>query len=128
VWNRIQWLLCGLIVCGAVLLLSACPQDDTAGHASDAASAQVYADNCALCHGQDREGAPGMAPALTAIKQHWASAEEMEKYLAAPQEYAAADSRLKENLGKYSMRMPNFPRIDDAQRLALAKWLLANSE
>jgi len=65
-----------------------------------------------------------MAPPLKGISNHWPSVEEMAKYLANPQGYANADARLKHAGDGYSLKMPAIP-MTDAERLALAKWVLA---
>jgi mono/diheme cytochrome c family protein len=84
----------------------------------------LYNKNCAICHGKDMEGRPGMAPDLNHAKGPWKSAEELVKYLQDPQGYADKDPRLSAQRDKYSLRMPAIPTMTDEERLAMAKWLI----
>jgi mono/diheme cytochrome c family protein len=127
-----QW----LVLPALAAVLCACPQTKPAedSTASAAGSGGVidtqtieaqYNKNCSICHGAALEGRPGMAPALTAAKANWKSEAELTKYLADPQGYADKDARLGAQRDKYSMRMPAIPTMTDADRLAMARWILA---
>ena len=127
--NRSQWFsFAALCTVGACLL--GCPHGQPGAQqgaqqsaTNDAATEQLYDTNCSVCHGKALEGRPTFAPALTDLKSNWKSSDELAKYLADPQGYAAADPRLKSQHDNYSMRMPALPFTDE-QRKALALWLL----
>ena len=122
-----QWFIVLVLIALATLLVS-CPNDggnEVAGVApSNKVVEDMYNKNCAICHGASLEGRPTMAPALVGSANHWPSAEELAKYLANPQDYANADTRLRHAHDTYSLRMPAIPTMSDADRLAMAKWVL----
>jgi mono/diheme cytochrome c family protein len=116
----VQW----LAVLGLLLAALGCNKQGGGGAGGVAQGAAVYASsNCATCHGDQREGKPRLGPALTGLSQHWASADELAKYIADPRNYALGDQRLREQMTKFAMKMPAVPMTDE-QRLALAQWLL----
>jgi hypothetical protein len=92
----------------------------TSGAAADA-GLQAYKDaGCIKCHGEDGSGG-SMAPALKSLSLYWTEGQ-LQSYLADPPGFAAKDTRLAEQSGKYQMMMPAVP---DAQlRQTLAAWLI----
>jgi mono/diheme cytochrome c family protein len=114
-----QWLICILLLC---MVFTACKNSGGA----NSKGAQLYASNiCANCHGASLQGLPTLGPDLTEVKKHWKSAAELSKYFEDPQAYALGDQRLREGLSKYTMKMPSFANLSEADRLELAKWLLS---
>ena len=132
-----QWMILLLLTAAA---LTACPKDNgstdsttppevtatssSANMADPHAIEQVYSKNCAMCHGKDMEGRPGMAPELMHSRALWKTPEEMVKYLQDPQAYTDKDPRLSAQRDKFSLKMPAIPTMTDEERLAIAKWLI----
>ncbi len=67
--------------------------------------AQVYQNQCAMCHGQDRAGAPPAFPSLVGVLGRLSM------------------QQVTDNIKKGNGRMPSFPNIDDAQLTALIEFL-----
>ena len=67
--------------------------------------AQVYQNQCAMCHGPDRAGAPPAFPSLVGVLGRLSM------------------QQVTDNIKKGNGRMPSFPNIDDAQLTALIEFL-----
>lgn len=108
--------------------LTACTEQAEVAGASGAESAtsspeKLYrSKNCVSCHGHDLRGTM-LAPALRGLAAHW-NAEELAQFLREPKAWLEKDARLAEVARTYRSPMP--PTFGtDAERLALAQWLLA---
>lgn len=90
-----------------------------------ASGAEIYRlQNCANCHGEEREGTR-RGPPLAGLRSNW-SAERLAEYLADPPAMVANDARLAlfdEQFG--SSDMGRYDNLDMEQRTRLAAWLLA---
>jgi len=109
---------------GALLLAAALPllaPRASAGSAPDGA-ALWRANECATCHGEKREGTEN-APPLRELKRHW-DVERLARYLADPPALIAQDERLTRLAERYELDMPDFSLLPQAERRALADWLL----
>jgi cytochrome c551/c552 len=111
-----------------ILPLAACsdsarpsPEPQAASQPPDGA-ALYRSKNCLTCHGADRAGTL-LAPSLLDISAHWA-AEDLASFLREPKPWLAKNERLAAAAASYRSPMP--PTFGtDAERLALAQWLLA---
>ncbi len=108
--------------------LSACSEAAPAPAPSDAnplpldGAALYRSKNCLTCHGKDRSGTM-LAPSLHGLAAHW-SAEDLASFLREPKPWLAKNERLATTAANYRSPMP--PTFGtDAERLALAQWLLA---
>ena len=90
-----------------------------------ASGAEIYRlQNCANCHGEEREGTR-RGPPLAGLDEHW-TAERLAEYLSDPGATIAGDARLRamdEDFG--SSNMGRYDNLDPEQRRTLAAWLLA---
>jgi cytochrome c5 len=75
------------------------------GDTNDLLGAQSYADHCAICHGDQREGIPPSFPALVGVGNRMSRAQVLELI----------------HTGKG--RMPGFPRLQDPELAALLQYL-----
>jgi len=73
------------------------------------AGAQIYRDQCAVCHGLDRAGAPPTFPSLVGAEKRLTTQKVIEA--------------IKQGTG----RMPSFPNIDDPGLVALLEYLRTDS-
>ncbi|MDQ3022782.1 MAG: cytochrome c [bacterium] len=116
----LQWLGVSIVALIVAIASLGCDKPATSGNSGE----QLFAANrCATCHGDALDGKLNLGPALGGLKANWKSADELSKYLANPAEYALGDQRLREQMSKYSMKMPAMSMTDE-ERDALAKWLL----
>jgi glucose dehydrogenase len=69
------------------------------------AGAQVYQNQCAMCHGLDRAGAPPSFPSLVGVLNRLTA------------------QQVTDNVRKGNGRMPSFPNIDEARLAALIEFL-----
>jgi glucose dehydrogenase len=76
------------------------PREKTAGM-----GVQVYNDQCAMCHGMDRAGAPPTFPSLIDIDKR------------------LTEQKIADAIHKGTERMPSFPNIDDEHLVALLDYL-----
>jgi len=112
-----------------VLALCACsgeaqPQKSGGGAASEPTTPEkLYrSKNCITCHGKDLDGTM-LAPPLRGLAAHW-KPEDLAEFLKEPKVWLEKDGRLAESARSYRSPMP--PTFGtDAERLALAQWLLA---
>ena len=90
-----------------------------------AAGDEIYRlQNCANCHGDEREGTR-RGPPLGGLDAHW-SVELLAEYLADPPAMVKADARLGALDEQYgSSDMGRYDNLDLALRTTLAAWLLA---
>ncbi|MBM3990969.1 MAG: cytochrome c [Planctomycetes bacterium] len=78
--------------------------------------------NCITCHGRDFDGTM-QAPPLRGLAAHW-NATDLAAFLKEPKPWLAKEPRLAEAARMFRTPMP--PTFGtDAERLALAQWLLA---
>ncbi len=93
-----------------------------------ASGAEIYRlQNCANCHGEEREGTR-RGPPLAGLSANW-SAERLAEYLADPPAMVANDARLAAYDEQYgSSDMGRYDNLDLALRSTLAAWLLAEGE
>lgn len=110
-------------------LLTACsdskaPDSGASGvPAAHAAGQQLFAaKGCTLCHGAEGLGSM-MGPALKDLKTHWDRAR-LAAFLADPNSFLKDDARLAQQAAKYPQPMAALPNTGEAERLALADWLL----
>jgi hypothetical protein len=64
-----------------------------------------------------------MGPALKDLKTHWERAQ-LAAFLADPNSFLKDDPRLAQQAAKYPQPMAALPNTGEAERLALADWLL----
>jgi mono/diheme cytochrome c family protein len=93
-----------------------------------ASGAEIYRlQNCANCHGEEREGTR-RGPPLAGLRSYW-DAERLAEYLVDPPAVVARDKRLAAYDEQYgSSDMGRYDNLDLAQRSTLAAWLLAEGE
>jgi mono/diheme cytochrome c family protein len=110
----------------AIIACSDAPQGET--DASDSKSGapapeKLYrSKNCITCHGQDLGGTM-LAPSIRGLGVHW-KPDDLAAFLKEPKAWLEKDARLAETARAYRSPMP--PTFGtDAERLALAQWLLA---
>jgi len=84
---------------------------------------QLFQANCAQCHMGDGAGS-ALAPPLHGKKSNW-SRDTLVAYLKDPVGYAARDPRLKAQGGKYSLPMPTYKMLPQADLEKLADQVLA---
>ena len=121
-------------VAGALLLVGVgCTGEDAPSSPVEAApvrasGAQLYANqNCALCHGKNREGA-SLGPALEPGDGYW-TVETLSSYLEDPRAYAAAHPEFADRRQEtFRGVMPGYPRLAAEERERLARWLLGLDE
>ncbi|MBI1380750.1 MAG: c-type cytochrome [Planctomycetaceae bacterium] len=77
---------------------------------------------CVGCHGPKLEGGV-LGPVLTGLSAHW-NREDLARFFADPESFVASVPRIAEQKAKYSMPMPPAAGLSEAERLALADWLL----
>lgn len=109
-------LLCaGLFACGG----ESAPESSS----SAATPEQLFSSQqCAMCHGPQGQGMPGMGPDLRSIDEHW-TVDSLVDYLGDPKGYAEKDERLAAGLGKYRMPMP-LSNLPAERRRVLAEYVL----
>lgn len=93
-----------------------------------ASGAEIYRlQNCANCHGEEREGTR-RGPPLAGLRANW-NAERLAEYLVDPPAMVARDARLVAYDEQYgSSDMGRYDNLDLGQRSTLAAWLLAEGE
>lgn len=99
--NRLAWCSSAIVGCGLALgcvSVLVAQQVPTAG-------AQSYAKNCAICHGDEREGILPGFPALVGIKRQM------------------SDDKLTSIIHDGKGRMPGFPQMQAAELAALQQYL-----
>ena len=79
--------------------------------------------NCANCHGKDREG-KSLGPALEGLAANW-DEEGLARFFADPKPFLAEDARLEGLRKAYPAAMSKYDNLDLEQRTTLARWLLA---
>jgi len=104
----------------ATTLAVPAPPSDAAPVAD--ASALYRQAGCVACHGSKGEGTM-LGPVLSGLSAHW-NREDLARFFADPDSFVASVPRIAEQKSKYSMAMPPAPSLSDADRLALADWLL----
>ena len=112
-----------------LLALTACskaPQGEVDASSSESGSPapeKLYrSKNCITCHGKDLDGTM-LAPPIRGLGQHW-NPDDLAAFLKEPKAWLEKDARLAETARTYRSPMP--PTFGtDAERLALAQWLLA---
>jgi mono/diheme cytochrome c family protein len=79
---------------------------------------------CAMCHGDNREGAEG-GPPLRGLDAHW-TVETLAEYISDPSVFVDEDPRLQKVSESYpDSEMPAFDVFPAEERRALAAYLLA---
>ena len=106
----------------AALLLAACSGEAQDSTPPDGA-ALFKAQNCIMCHAPDGSGT-NLGPTLHGKKGFW-TREKLATYIAKPAATIAGDERLRQQAAQYSLPMVDFPYLTQAQRLALADFVLA---
>jgi mono/diheme cytochrome c family protein len=92
--------------------------------AAEAAATTLYSDNdCGLCHGDDRNGTD-MGPKLKDLEPFW-TVDRLVIYLEDPLAFQEAEPEFLERRQQFEMEMPPFDHLPEADRRALATWLLA---
>lgn len=78
-----------------------------AGGGAGGSGAQIYSQNCAVCHGADRAGQPGSIPPLTGIADH------------------LTRDQIQTTIHDGRGRMPSFQQLSDVELNALITYLMA---
>ena len=87
--------------------------------------AAVYAENCAVCHQADGQGAAGVAPSLAGTLARYAGSDDGRRYLAQILVSGMAGP-IQTDAGSFRGLMPSFRgRLDDAQIAAVMSHVLA---
>lgn len=86
------------------------------------ATAIYMSAGCAACHGPKGEGAM-LGPTLSGLSAHW-NREDLARFFADPESFVATVPRIAEQKSKYAMPMPPAAGLSEADRQALADWLL----
>lgn len=105
-----------------VLLVQGCdskpPDPTTPGGAQ-----KLFVAQCSQCHLAEGQGSP-LGPSLHGKKDAW-TREKLVAYLKDPPGFAARDPRLSTQGKRYSLAMPTFKMLSDAELGALADHVLA---
>lgn len=102
------------------LSLAACSADSGAPRTGE----QLYQDqNCVQCHGPTGQGT-NLGPSLHDKKSYW-NRDQLARFLADPQAYAAKDPRLSEQGKQYLMPMVKFLTLTEEERLRVADYVLS---
>jgi len=101
--NRLAWWFSTVVGCG--LALSCASGPGIAAQQIPIAGAQSYAKNCAICHGDGREGILPAFPPLVGIKRQM------------------SDDKLTTIIHDGKGRMPGFPQMQGAELAALLQYL-----
>jgi len=102
------------------LLAAACAS--TGSDSAPSGSALFRVAQCSDCHGSDLAGTIG-APSLLGLAANWEQ-DSLADFLNDPTPVMAKDARLAALDLAYSEEMPGCPDLTNAQREALAGWLL----
>jgi mono/diheme cytochrome c family protein len=87
--------------------------------------AAIYAENCAVCHQADGQGAAGVAPSLAGTLARYAGSDDGRRYLAQIVVSGMAGP-IQTDAGPFRGLMPSFRgRLDDAQIAAVVNRVLA---
>ena len=78
--------------------------------------------NCANCHGENREG-KSLGPKLLGLQKHW-DPEALASFLSNPKDFLGRDERLAQLEKSYPGSMSRYDNLSKEQRLVLAEWLL----
>lgn len=117
--------LAGLLV---VLAGSGCGKATPPNQPSDADIAtaeRVYASEaCGVCHGDRRDGSD-LAPPLRGLVPWWTE-DRLARYLQNPESFAFAEPEFLAERTQTDTEMPAFEHVPEADRRALARWLLAD--
>lgn len=111
-----------IVAVAFALLLAACSlrQAPPPGAPGDV----IYAlQNCAICHGHDREGKSN-GPGLVDLDRHW-TRDTLTEFLGDPRAFEATDPRIAALRDQYSSAMDPYTNLTLAERRVLANWLLA---
>ena len=87
---------------------SVLPNSDKGG--TDPVGGEIYAQNCAICHGHDRLGAPPNYPGLLAVRSR------------------LSDAQILQNIHRGKGRMPGFPKLTPPEDAAILRYLGPSSE
>jgi mono/diheme cytochrome c family protein len=114
--------LVALVAPGLLALLAAsgaCSKEP----AAPASGAQLFAQQCAMCHGDDARGG-SLGPTLHGKQSHW-TRDALVAYLKDPVGVAKQDPRLVEQGRQYSLPMPTYKMLPETALEALADHVLA---
>jgi cytochrome c553 len=116
----------------APLVSTGCGPGEAAAEAAGGSSASASVEQgralyraqlCTNCHGEAGAGGD-FAPALRNLSAHWTRAE-LVLYLRDPRAFPNKSQRLVELEADYPRLMPPYSNLTDAERGALADWMLA---
>jgi mono/diheme cytochrome c family protein len=120
--NRRQWkapLFAGLL---ALFSFTSCGSSSSEELASPPGRKLFIGELCASCHGFERQGS-WMGPPLLELAEHW-DAPSLSSFIKDPSVFLKTDQRIRDLAKRFQANMTGNARLNDGDRLELAKWLL----